>query len=176
MLALDWSRHQSTRTPHTAIADFAQENSSPPSSPPLAAGNTLRSKARRGGAAYTITVECERLFCETLRSVFLGEGNQRQQDSLVTGMLNNNAYATSDYGTPGSVQDVAVYSGNKSNVTETFEMWDYVGGIRFRGFVAETQNEKAMFVFFDHAVMQSSGDLKAGYVPPASLLRASCER
>jgi hypothetical protein len=157
---------QYTPTSLRAIADIVQENSSPPSSPPLAAGNTLRSKARRGGAAYTITVECERLFCETLRSVFLGEGNQRQQDSLVTGMLNNNDYATSDYGTPGSVQDVAVCSGNKSTVIEAIEMWDYVGGIRFRGFVAETQSEKAMFVFFDQAVMQSSGDLKAGYVLP----------
>ncbi|KZM23810.1 uncharacterized protein EKO05_0001021 [Ascochyta rabiei] len=136
---------------------------SPPSSPPLAASNTLRSKARRGGAAYTITVECERLFCETLRSVFLGEGNQRRQDSLVVGVLNNaHAHAQSDYGTPGSVQDVATVSGNKSQVTDCIEMWDYVGGIRFRGFVAETQDEKSMFVFFDQAVIQSSGDLKAG--------------
>lgn len=77
-------------------------------------------------------------------------------------MLNNSDYATSDYGTPGSVQEVAVSSGNKSAVTECLEMWDYVGGIRFRGFVAETPDQKAMFVFFDQAVMQSSGDLKAG--------------
>ena len=143
-------------------ADYPQGIPSPPSSPPLAASNTLRSKARRGGAAYTITVECERLFCETLRSVFLGEGNQRQQDSLVAGVLNN--YATNDYGTPGSVQEVAAGSGNKSTVTDCIEMWDYVGGIRFRGFVTEQQDEKAMFVFFDQAVMQSSGDLKAGCV------------
>lgn len=171
---MDCVKQQSVTTFPTAIADIAQENSSPPSSPPLAASNTLRSKARRGGAAYTITVECERLFCETLRSVFLGEGNQRQQDSLVTGMLNSNNYASSDYGTPGSVQEVAVSSGNKSTVTEAIEMWDYVGGIRFRGFVAETQSEKAMFVFFDKAVMQSSGDLKAGYVsPPASAASAA---
>jgi hypothetical protein len=143
----------------------AQGTPSPPSSPPLAASNTLTSKARRGGAAYTITVECERLFCETLRSVFLGEGNQRQQDSLVTGMLNNTdyGYATSDYGTPGSVQhfDTAV-SGNKSTVVDCIEMWDYVGGIRFRGFVAEQGGEKAMFVFFDQAVLQSSSDMKSG--------------
>ncbi|KAF1354152.1 hypothetical protein EJ07DRAFT_158767 [Lizonia empirigonia] len=134
---------------------------SPPSSPPLAASNTLRSKARRGGAAYTITVECERLFCETLRSVFLGEGNQRRQDSLVVGVLNN-TNAQTDYGTPSSVQAVRPGSGNKSKVTHCIEMWDYVGGIRFRGFVAEKQDERAMFVFFDQAVILSSGDLKAG--------------
>lgn len=81
----------------------------------------------------------------------------------MTGMLNN-TYAASDYGTPGSVQDVSVSSGNTSAVTDCLEMWDYVGGIRFRGFVAERHDEKAMFVFFDDAVMQSSGDLKAGYV------------
>jgi hypothetical protein len=42
------------------------------------------------------------------------------------------------------------------------EMWDYVGGVRFRGFVAEKEEEKAMFVFFDQSVV--AGDLKAGYV------------
>ena len=89
-------------------------------------------------------------------------------------MLNSNDYATSDYGTPGSVQEVAVSSGNKSTVTECIEMWDYVGGIRFRGFVTETHEEKAMFVFFDQAVLQSSGDLKAGYVlSPASAASAA---
>ncbi|KAF2625662.1 hypothetical protein BU25DRAFT_432629 [Macroventuria anomochaeta] len=153
---------------------------SPPSSPPLAASNTLQSKARRGGAAYTIAVECERLFCETLRSVFLGEGNQRQQDSLVVGVLNNNdQYAAPDYGTPGSVQEVAAGSGNKSIVTDCIEMWDYVGGIRFRGFVAEKRDEKAMFVFFDQAVMQSSGDLKAGLMALLELCEVpyfSCDR
>lgn len=78
----------------------------------------------------------------------------------MTGMLNNNH--NNDYGTPGSVQEVGAVSGNKSTVTNCIEMWDYVGGIRFRGFVAEQEGEKAMFVFFDQAVMQSSGDLKAG--------------
>ena len=86
------------------------------------------------------------------------------------GVLNNNAHAATDYGTPGSVQEVTTASGNKSTVTDCIEMWDYVGGIRFRGFVAETQGEKAMFVFFDQAVMQASGDLKAGYVASAASL------
>ena len=146
-----------------SCTDYSQGIPSPPSSPPLAASNTLQSKVRRGGAAYTITVECERLFCETLRSVFLGEGNQRHQDSLVVGVLNN-TYTITDYGMPGSVQEVATASGSRNQVTDCIEMWDYVGGIRFRGFVAENQDEKAMFVFFDQAVMQSSGDLKAGYI------------
>lgn len=91
-------------------------------------------------------------------------------------MLNNNNAnnAVNDYGTSsssssssGEVQPVtASRSGNKSTVTDCIEMWDYVGGIRFRGFVAQVQDqdETAMFVFFDQAVLQSAGDLKAGYV------------
>ena len=81
----------------------------------------------------------------------------------MVGVLNN-THLTADYGMPGSVQEVATASGNRAQVTDCIEMWDYVGGIRFRGFVAERQDEKVMFVFFDQAVMQSSGDLKAGYI------------
>jgi hypothetical protein len=51
-------------------------------------------------------------------------------------------------------------------VRDWIEMWDYVGGIRFRGFVAEKEDEKAMFVFFDQSVVV--GDLKAGYAIPVS--------
>jgi hypothetical protein len=95
------------------------------------------------------------------------------------GVLNNNAHAATDYGTPGSVQEVATASGNKSTVTDCIEMWDYVGGIRFRGFVAETQGQKAMFVFFDQAVMQASGDLKAGLMALLELCEVpyfACDR
>lgn len=50
----------------------------------------------------------------------------------------------------------------KGLVSDWIEVWDYVGGIRFRGFIAEKEEEKAMFVFFDQNVV--GGDLKAGYV------------
>jgi hypothetical protein len=59
---------------------------------------------------------------------------------------------------PGMVQPVS----NNAHVTDCIEMWDYVGGIRFRGFIAEKDGERALFVFFDQAVI--GGDLKAGYV------------
>jgi hypothetical protein len=48
----------------------------------------------------------------------------------------------------------------ESAIRDWIEMWDYVGGIRFRGFVAEKADEKAMFVFFDQSAIV--GDLKAG--------------
>jgi hypothetical protein len=146
---------------------------SPPASPPLAAKHASR---KRGGAAYTITEECERLFCETLRAVFLGEGSQQRQDSLVMGMhstTTTNITIANDYGidarrdsessmgsSPGMVQFPRVEIGEKGAITDYIEMWDYVGGIRFRGFVAEKDEEKAMFVFFDESVI--GGDLKAG--------------
>jgi Ornithine decarboxylase antizyme len=34
-------------------------------------------------------------------------------------------------------------------VDSYLEVWDYQGGCRFRGFVAERDEETAMFVFFD---------------------------
>ena len=48
----------------------------------------------------------------------------------------------------------------KTLINDWIEVWDYVGGIRFRGFVTERAEEKAMVVFFDQNVV--GGDLKAG--------------
>ena len=45
-------------------------------------------------------------------------------------------------------------------VKDWIEVWDYVGGNRFRGFVAEKDGEKTMFVFFDPNVIGSK--IKAG--------------
>jgi hypothetical protein len=156
---------------------------SPPLSPPLAARHMSAAaakqsvsggRARRGGAAYTITEECERLFCETLRTVFLGEGNMARQDSLVMGMYDNKQLPTeiNDYGVEVR-QDPERSTGlpspewdpmavGKGLVSDYIECWDYVGGNRFRGFVAQEGEEKTMFVFFDKSVI--GGDLKAGYV------------
>lgn len=64
----------------------------------------------------------------------------------------------SDYGF--AVPGVGMVDRSETALCDWIEMWDYVGGIRFRGFVAQKQDEKAMFVFFDQAVL--AGDLKAG--------------
>jgi hypothetical protein len=34
-------------------------------------------------------------------------------------------------------------------VESFFELWDYVGGTRFRGFVAQRDGQRGMFAFFD---------------------------
>lgn len=57
----------------------------------------------------------------------------------------------------------------KTVLNDWIEVWDYVGGIRFRGFVAERADEKAMVVFFDQNVV--GGDLKAGSVHLTEILR-----
>ncbi|KAF2267435.1 hypothetical protein CC78DRAFT_457345 [Lojkania enalia] len=153
---------------------------SPPLSPPLAAMYASAAKisdttnrngwARRGGAAYTITEECERLFCGTLRAVFLGEGNLARQDPLVTGMQKYNYAGINDYGvavTPPHIDRIMDSPSPEMDglamekgIKDWIEVWDYVGGNRFRGFVVEEDGEKSMFIFFDQSVTGS--DLKAG--------------
>jgi hypothetical protein len=133
---------------------------SPPSSPPLAAltsANEIalapktnprkrdkdgRRKSGREGAAFTIREECERLFCETMKAVFLGERDAAQGGS---GAMEAFHYS-SDH--------------NTSYVNSWLEIWDYAGGCSFRGFVAGTGTDKCLFVFFTSDVV--GHDLKAG--------------
>ncbi|TKA65984.1 hypothetical protein B0A49_07162 [Cryomyces minteri] len=132
-----------------------------------------RHSARGGAAAYNITGECERLFCETLRAVFLGEGNLALQDSLVMGMPSRNTrFEYRGHGLPRSLPSPMSLSEletesngyteqeSKGGVREWIEIWDYVGGARFRGFVGGNDAEKALFVFFDEGVI--GRDLKHG--------------
>ena len=93
-------------TPSTQVLTQSQEwggafevplgNLSPPPSPRVAAKDHSRSaqlqqlqqQSRSGDAAYNITEECERLFCETLRTAFLVEKNAgAARNSLVMGTL-----------------------------------------------------------------------------------------
>ncbi|KAF4536321.1 Ornithine decarboxylase [Lasiodiplodia theobromae] len=48
----------------------------------------------------------------------------------------------------------------RGQVGQWIEVWDYVGGARFRGFVAGDGDDKAMFVFFDSEA--TVRDLKPG--------------
>jgi hypothetical protein len=158
---------------------YLQGTPSPTQSPPLAA-YTVRNessktlKARRGGAAYTITEECERLFCETLRAIFYGEKNDAQQDSLGTGMQYNNivqsvgesmaidvlALGSDSNGLSSSHSSLDSFTQSHGLVTDYLEVYDYVGGARFRGFIAEHEGERNLFVFFEQGVL--GNDLKPG--------------
>lgn len=86
-----------------------------------------------------------------------------------------NDYGAKMGGYPSPEPEALSYA--KCDVTNWIEMWDYVGGIRFRGFVAETDGEKAMFVFFDQSAV--AGDLKAGLMALLELCEVdsfSCDR
>lgn len=102
---------------------------------------------RGRGAAYTVTEECERLFCETLKAVFLGEGKTVGQDSLVTGARTTNVPVKYWKTTPGLVD-------------RWVEFWDYVGDTSFKGFIAGEGDEKNLFVFFNVELIGK--DLKQG--------------
>lgn len=135
------------------------------SSPPLvtnASGPlTERGSGDEEGATYTITEKCGRLFCDTLRAVFLGEGNTAQNGSLVMGTNNNNNHIHRN-GAPSKRererQSIGQSSGRQPVVDDWLEVWDYQGGASFRGFITINSDERDMFVFLDQsAVVQ---DLK----------------
>ncbi|CAK7212460.1 hypothetical protein SCUCBS95973_001470 [Sporothrix curviconia] len=52
----------------------------------------------RGGATLRIREECERLFCETMKTVFLGERNMVRRGSSLTGVYGTGVDAVDDAG------------------------------------------------------------------------------
>lgn len=139
---------------------------SPPTSPPLAAitsSNELallpkqkkrdvpgRRLGRRGGAALMIREECERFFCESMKTVFHGERNLSMNGSSLSG-----AYLQTpppdDQNQFGSVSpdNKADLTANGFEADAWMEVWDYVGGASFRAFLANNGKEKSLFIFFD---------------------------
>lgn len=69
---------------------------------------------------------------------------------------------------PSPGPDAYFPSDSGANVKEWIEIWDYAGGLSFRGFVGEKDGQKALFVFFDGSVIGK--DLKQGLM---SLLELS---
>ncbi|KAK3058363.1 hypothetical protein LTR09_001441 [Extremus antarcticus] len=137
----------------------------------------LKARKRSGDAAYHITEHCERMFCETLKTVFLVEKDTGLDNSLVMGTQNttsNNSGAVSiparqqptmmkhDLPTPSPSPDTRKgYLEMGGMLKEYVEVWDYSAcDARFTGFVAEKEEERALFIFFDKDVMGK--DLKPG--------------
>ncbi|KAF2402375.1 hypothetical protein EJ06DRAFT_473778 [Trichodelitschia bisporula] len=168
---------------------------SPPRSPPLAAyamsnGLSLSppskdaNRANRGGAVYTITGECERLFCDVLKSVFLGE-RKMSSDSLVMGAHNHmytNRHEGSledasfsldlrDSGLSSSHSSLESIARQGSLVEDWLVVWDYAGGARFRGFIACQEDKRALIIFFDEGVV--GRDLKPGLMALLELCNIS---
>jgi len=128
--------------------------------------NTIGGKKKGGreeGAAYHIREECERLFCETMKDVFLGEeGISSSKDSFLMGADSHvTAYPSPPDEGLGMYNQSDYYSKRrKQDVDAWIEVWDYVGGTSFRGFVGGQGSSKSLFAFFDSAVI--GRDLKPG--------------
>ncbi|EED23600.1 yippee family protein [Talaromyces stipitatus ATCC 10500] len=91
----------------------------------------------RGEAAQTITEECERLFCDTLSVMFLGERNRRHRTSLAMGAFQQNVRP--DNRKLSRQRDIEAY----------LELWDYANDAIYRGFVVDGCGQRTLFVFLD---------------------------
>jgi len=166
---------------------------SPPPSPETAPIGRSRPslqpqhRKRSGDAACHITEECERLFCETLKAVFLVEKrtacqNSLEMDTLIIDDDDDRAITATgattasrpipqqsptqsallQHGqiTPSPSPDGRIYPKTTGLVRDYVEVWDYVGGVGFKGFVAEHDAGRTLFVFFGKEVIET--DLKPG--------------
>lgn len=106
-----------------------------------------RRLARRGGAALSIREECERFFCESMKTAFHGERNPSMNGSGLSG-----AYLQTpppDDRLPAHFQELDDVKPPGFQVDAWLEVWDYAGGASFRAFIAGDGEEKSLFVFFD---------------------------
>ncbi|KIW05442.1 uncharacterized protein PV09_03331 [Verruconis gallopava] len=161
------------------IPEVHSGTSSPDRSPPLTAtvvnvkhSGSKNVCAKREGAAFTIAEECERLFCETLKTIFLGDGGMVSQDSLAMGTHSDSWFDQTNIISNLAVQPVPtnispysaalapVYASSRRSLTDWLEMYDYVGGSRFRGCIVEGVKGRSMFIFFEASILDS--DLKPG--------------
>ncbi|KAL4974538.1 ornithine decarboxylase antizyme-domain-containing protein [Aspergillus desertorum] len=86
---------------------------------------------QKGEAAHTIPRECERLFCDALSAIFLGERLSRQ-DSL---------------GRDASLTQMENAGGEHSRIQTWVEVLDYTSDTIYRGFVTNMTGERTLFVF-----------------------------
>ncbi|KAK3116473.1 hypothetical protein LTR53_003137 [Teratosphaeriaceae sp. CCFEE 6253] len=105
-----------------------------------------------------------------MRTVFSVEEDTGRQNSLVmdgqsqhsnrVDVPSRGTVLQSGLPTPSPSPDGRVYSKPGGMLKGYVEVFDYIGGARFRGFVAEKEDERSMFVFFDTEVIGK--DLKPG--------------
>lgn len=125
---------------------------SPPldTSPASTAGNNYMvnySLEQKGEATHTIPGECERLFCDKLSGIFLGERRVPRQESLGIDasriQLHNDEYMNWRIG-------------------RWVEVLDYTSDLIYRGFVTNTNDERALFVFLPETSLRHG--LKSGLI------------
>ncbi|KAF7719179.1 Uncharacterized protein PECH_001819 [Penicillium ucsense] len=111
----------------------------------------------KGEAAYTIPEECERLFCDTLATTFLGERIDVGQESLGMGTFQQTQ--ASQHHRPASY-----YRQRPSHrsIEKWIEVWDYSGDAIYRGFVTGEGDERTLFVFLEDGTIGQG--LKSGLI------------
>ncbi|KAL2071648.1 hypothetical protein VTL71DRAFT_12883 [Oculimacula yallundae] len=113
-------------------------------------------KSRKEGAAYHIRGECERLFCETMKVVFLGDAGKTTNNGSFE--IGTNVHSAPDESV--NVHEDYFVKRPSQALDAWVEIWDYSGGSSFRGFVGGDGDKKSLFAFFDSAVV--GRDLKQG--------------
>lgn len=110
-------------------------------------------------AAYTIPGECERLFCDNMAAIFLGEGNFVRPESLGMDAL-----------------DIRPDEAKKERtcIQRWVEVLDYTSDAVYRGFVGSVGEEQTLFVFFEDSI--PGCNLKTGYVYLDILSYLGCYR
>lgn len=103
----------------------------------------------KGEAMHTIPEECERLFCDTLSAIFLGERSFAGQESLGVGASQSRP-------------------NNSMPIAQWFELLDYTSDTIHRGFVTNASGEPTLFVFLAENALGHG--LKTGYVHQCSRL------
>jgi hypothetical protein len=122
------------------------------------------------GASRAIARECERLLCGDMKRIFLGGridlamNVPRLMGSIKTDNNSSNSFYDDNSDNEDTVDD---YLGDDQRDMKFIEVWDYVGGTSFRGFIAHKallhgQVEKTLFLFFEHV---AGTQLKQGYIP-----------
>lgn len=120
-----------------------------------------RRKTKSRGVAHTIREECERLFCEALRVVFLGEeGRQTNDGSYAVDVSVQLPTKNARCSYSGYTVEETNQKRDYCRIDAHIEIWDYMGGCNFRGFVGGFDDNKGLFIFFDSSAAQK--DLKQG--------------
>ncbi|KAI9675616.1 MAG: hypothetical protein M1817_000982 [Caeruleum heppii] len=153
------------------VPEVGSGSSTPSSSPPLGtyidgSGPKQWAAGCREGAAYTITEECERLFCDTMRHVFLSEGTTASGPRVLDTEKCEPSRSSQGDGTIDCLSTQRLPA-----VEDWIEMWDYGGGTGFRGFVAAQGEQRILYVFFEPAII--GHDLKHGLMALMELASTS---
>ncbi|KAJ9357250.1 hypothetical protein DTO280E4_5653 [Paecilomyces variotii] len=90
---------------------------------------------QRGEAAHTISEECERLFCDKLSAIFLGERSRARRASLEMDAYDRVSRSNQSRASHNQIQ-------------RWLEVWNYASDDIYRGFVTRN-NPRTLFVFFE---------------------------